>query len=98
MYLVMIVEDDEPTRRRVADEIAAEISEIEFLLAGSFEDAEKQIQEALADGRDVHAAILDSQLPRGGRLLICMDLCDRVSAKFPSILCSTAPRLLGTQP
>jgi len=82
----LIAEDNEPTRRRVIEEISSDISEIEFLQAATFEEAEKLIREAHADGIEIRVAILDSQMPRAGALVISMDLCNIVSAKFPDVL------------
>jgi CheY-like chemotaxis protein len=87
MYRLLVVEDDEPTRRRIREEVEASIPDAKIETAASFEEAQEWVRTALAEVNPFDVVILDIQLPKGGGLTMVTDeLCGPISAAFPQAL------------
>jgi len=82
MFRVFIVEDNEPTSRRLASELKAEIPQAEVTTALTYEQAETEI-EVRRGGVVFDAVILDSKIPKGGIPQIVTDLCPLLHRVMP---------------
>ncbi len=84
MYRIFIVEDNEPTRTRLIEEIQEAIHDADVTAAATVEEAEAKIGQTGDEELPFDVAILDSQLPRAGILEINTTLCEAVSRRMPS--------------
>lgn len=81
---MFLVEDEEPTRRRITNHLLRELPDAEVVCAGSVGEAQATIEELRQSGPAPDATILDSHLPRQETFTIDTTLCPLISRQFPA--------------
>ena len=82
-FRILIVEDEEPTSRRLIQHVQSVIPDSDFAAASSVEEAEAMIQKCGLEGAPFDVVILDSQLPMGGKKEISTQICGLISRSMP---------------